>query len=40
MFHSGLPIWIPYRGLYGPYGKYGVYTGVPTYTPRREPASV
>ena len=40
MFHSGPPIEFPIEAYRGPIGKYGVYTGVPTYAPRRRPAGV
>ena len=40
MFRRGPPTGIPYRGLWGHIGKYGVYAGVPTYAPRRRLASV
>ena len=40
MFHRGPPIEFPIEAYRGPIGKYGVYAGVPTYTPRRGLASV
>ena len=39
MFHRGPPIGFPIEDYRGPIGKYRVYTGVPTYAPRRRPAS-
>ena len=40
MFHRGPPYGFPIEAYRGPIGKYGVYTGVPTYAPRRRLASV
>ena len=40
MFHMGPPMGFPIEACRGPIGKYGVYTGVPTYAPRRRPAGV
>ena len=40
MFHKGPPSGFPMETYSGPIGKYGVYTGVPTYAPRCMPASV
>ena len=39
-FIGGPPYGFPIEAYRGPIGKYGVYTGVPTYAPRRGPASV
>ena len=36
----GPPMGFPIEAHMAPIGKYGVYTGVPTYVPRRRPASV
>ena len=40
MLHRCPPIGFPIEAYRGPIGKYGVYASMPTYTPRREPASV
>ena len=40
MFHMGPPMEFPIEACRDPVGKYVVYTGVPTYAPRRRLASV